>query len=648
MGATNTLGRLACSLGKLGPAEPRFESSLDVPNGGVLFGLPALLSVGLLRHADKFFKLPNGYYGLPTIFLLLAFMALARLKFAENLRYIAPGEWGKLLGLDRIPEVKILREKVAILTQNGISKQWNAELCKDWMNESPEEANTLYIDGHVRVYHGSQAKLPKHYVSRDKLCARATIDYWVNAMDGKPFFLISKPVDPGLIKTLEYDIVPRLEKDIPNQPTEVELENNPLLHRFVLVFDREGYSPEFMIKMKRNRIACITYNKNPGEDWPLEEFTMRKIKLQSGEEVEYKMAERGVFKPLRNCSVEETKKILGENYNKKRKGLWVREIRKLKENGQQGSIIATDYINKLETISVNIFARWSQENFFGYMMKHYGLDRVIDYGLEKLDDTTKVLNPEYRKTDSDIRRLNSKLVKNKAKFAGISLEAEIGSKDFEEKQKLKSEILEEINGINNEILEKKKHRKSLKKHIQISELPDDLKFDVLNSKSKYFIDTIKMIAYRAETATVNILKEEMTSYAKDEARSLMRAIFESSADLLVNEEKQTLTVKLHNLANHSSDKLVRYLCEELNSLEMKYPGTNLQLIYKLISDSSDSTMGSDSVNEAMIHTRLEKVGEVEMTTNEEPVMNSVLESQKERFIAQKKDQIITPDQLSFW
>jgi len=97
MGATNTLDRLASSLGGLGPVAPKFESCLDVPNGGVLFGLPALLAVGLLRHTEKYFELPKGYYGIQSVFLLLAFMALARQKFIENLRFVPPGEWGKLL-----------------------------------------------------------------------------------------------------------------------------------------------------------------------------------------------------------------------------------------------------------------------------------------------------------------------------------------------------------------------------------------------------------------------------------------------------------------------------------------------------------------------------------------------------------------------
>lgn len=97
-----------------------------------------------------------------------------------------------------------------VLCANGKAAQWSADLSEGWMQGNPEQAGVLYVDGHTRVYNGSQSQLPRHYVARQKLCLRDTVDFWVNAMDGQPFFAINKAVDPGLIKVIEDDIVPRL------------------------------------------------------------------------------------------------------------------------------------------------------------------------------------------------------------------------------------------------------------------------------------------------------------------------------------------------------------------------------------------------------------------------------------------------------
>ena len=87
---------------------------------------------GLLRHTEAFYALPNWFYGIAGIFPLLALMALARIKSLEQLRYVAPGEWGKLLGLDRIPEVRTLRQKLEILCRRtGLAMRWNTELARE-------------------------------------------------------------------------------------------------------------------------------------------------------------------------------------------------------------------------------------------------------------------------------------------------------------------------------------------------------------------------------------------------------------------------------------------------------------------------------------------------------------------------------------
>src|SRR2546425_9109994 len=94
--------------------------------------VPALLAQGLLRHRPQSYQLPKGFYGIDSVFLLLALMALARIRSLEQLRYQTPGEWGKVLGLDRIPEVRTLRSKIELLCRDlGRAMQWNAELDKE-------------------------------------------------------------------------------------------------------------------------------------------------------------------------------------------------------------------------------------------------------------------------------------------------------------------------------------------------------------------------------------------------------------------------------------------------------------------------------------------------------------------------------------
>jgi len=189
-GATRTLERVAAAVGVLrGGAPIKFERAIDVPGGGVLLALPALLQHGLLAHRRQFFSMPESFYRLESIFLLLAFMALARIRSIEALRYQPPGEWGKFMGLDRIPEVRTLREKIGDLcSENGQAAAWSGTLAKEWMeDQSAESAGVFYADGHVRVYHGKLTKLPRRDIAREKLCQRGTTDYWINAMDGQPF-----------------------------------------------------------------------------------------------------------------------------------------------------------------------------------------------------------------------------------------------------------------------------------------------------------------------------------------------------------------------------------------------------------------------------------------------------------------------------
>lgn len=567
IGTTREGERMAAALGLLDGAPLEFEAAADIAHGGTLCALPALLAMGLLKHQEEVgFSLPKGYYPMACIFVLLALLALARVPSLEQLRYLPPGEWGKLLGLDRIPEVRTLRKKIGLLANSPErTARWAACLAQSWMNQDDSpNVGVLLIDGHTRVYHGKLAELPRRYISRERLCLRATTDYWVNALDGAPFFCVTKPIDPGLQQTLEHDIVPRLLLEVPGQPSAEQLAAAPNLHRITLVFDREGYSPALFARLKALRIAILSYHLHPGEDWAKEEFSEHPVTLVNGESVTLQLAERGTY-------LDSGK-------------LWVREIRRLDKQGHQTSILSTDYTNDLRRCAVSMFARWHQENFFKYMRQHYGLDRLVEHGTSPLPDTTRTVNPAWRKLDSTVRRKVGQLNRQRALFAQHSLQTH---DDTPEKATLyeqrKGTLLASVRALEAEITALKAERKAQPRHITIAELPEAQRIEQLAPARKQFMDSVKLIAYRAESALVQLAREKLQRH--DDARSFVRGLFGTTINLRPDPKTKQLVVELHGQTNPAHDHVVEHLCCELNETETLYPGTDLTLVFRPLRSS---------------------------------------------------------------
>ena len=165
----------------------------------------------------------------------------------------------------------------------------------------------LYVDGHVRLYHGSQTALPKRYVSRQRLCLRGTTDYWVNDALGQPS--CGRTADrPWAFGGVRSDIVPRLLKEVPGQPT-VGTQGRPLSSTLRDPVRPEGYSPEFFKEMwQTHRIACITYHKHPKGRLASRRVRGDRNDAAGRRAVSLQLAERGTW--------------IGD----KKSGLWVRRF----------------------------------------------------------------------------------------------------------------------------------------------------------------------------------------------------------------------------------------------------------------------------------------------------------------------------------
>ncbi|WP_291992874.1 helix-turn-helix domain-containing protein [Candidatus Accumulibacter sp. ACC003] len=547
--------RIQTALGLATGATTRFEASHDVAMGGLLAGLPALCANGLLTGLDRHLKLPRGFYSALHILLVLGFMALGRIKRPEHLRQTSPGELGKVIGLDRVPEVRTLREKVHLLAKTGDPAAWMRDLAKLWMESEPEEAGYLYVDGHVRVYHGEQARLSKRYVSRERLCLRGTTDYWVNDALGRPFFVVSQPLNDGLAETLLKDIVPQLLEIVPGQPTPAELDADPTLHRFVMVFDREGATQSLLGRLWKQRIGALTYRKNVKDLWSEEVFQEQEVHLPAGGSTGMKLAMR------------ETRLGTGDG------SLAVSEVRRLTQTGHQTAVITTARQLGNTTIAGRMFARWCQENYFAYMMEHYDIDGLIEYGDESLPGTHQVVNPRWRELDKAVRQTRQSERKLQAAIARTALN------DGGEIQK-NAESVEALQAVQEELKRLCAARKASPRKVTIDSLPEAERPTQLPPLNKMLCDTVKMVAYRAETAMVALLRRHLKK--EDDARALIRELFVSSADIEPNALANTLTIKIHRMASPAHDRAIAALLEKLTLQDFPHPETGARMTFTLV------------------------------------------------------------------
>jgi len=185
----------------------------------------------------------------------------------------------EVLGLDRAPEQKTVRRKLAELGWRGRGLELIEAFARRWATEQPHLLDFLYIDGHVRPYHGRAHTLPKTWVARRRLAMPATTDYWVNDAFGEPLFFVTAPANGGLLAILEDKILPEIRSLVgPGR-------------RVTLVMDRQAWSPDrFQRWAEEEGFDVLTYRKGSYDRWPAERFTRVEGSLW-GHRVRYPLAE---------------------------------------------------------------------------------------------------------------------------------------------------------------------------------------------------------------------------------------------------------------------------------------------------------------------------------------------------------------------
>ena len=544
-----TIDRVLACLGLLDDAAPLFGPATAVPGAGWLLAVPALVESGVLEIAEKIYgSIGPAFYGIRTTLVTLLAMALLRIKRPESLKEHAPGALGRVLGLDRAPEVKTLRRKIAQLAAVERSADFGRALAQHRVNTRGRAMGFLYVDGHVRAYHGKRP-LPKTHVGRIRLSMPATTDYWINDADGEPLFVVTTEANAGLLKTLP-GILEEVRALIGDR-------------RVTVVFDRGGWSPKLFAKLIASGFDVLTYRKGKSRILPASRFSEHK-EIVDGRELRYRLADTGTY--------------LGYGPRHARKRLHLRQVTRLSDDGHQTQIVTSRRDLSALEIAHRMFERWRQENFFKYLREEYALDALVDYGVEPADAWREVPNPRRRELNAQRRKAYIELHVLAAKYGVEAFDnVESVRRTMRGFKIANAPLARRIQAAIKKLEALEKMRKSVPTRVPVQQLTEGevLKLRV---ERKHLTDLVKMLAYQAESDLVALIAPHYRRSEQD-GRTLIQSALASPGDIEVAENE--LLVNLEPLSSpHRTHALVA-LCEVINASKTRFPGSKLTLRFEV-------------------------------------------------------------------
>jgi hypothetical protein len=434
--------------------------------------------------------------------------------------------------------VKTLRRKLSQLAALGKAELFGRKLAERRVAKRGSMLGFLYVDGHVRVYHG-QRNISKAYATRLRFALPATTDYWVNDQGGDPVFVVTAEVNAGLTAVL-----PKLLGEVRRLIGK---------KRVTVVFDRGGWSPKLFVTLMASDFDILTYRKGTWTKVPRTQFKTCMKKME-GRKVSYELNDRNI------------RLLKGR--------LRLRQITRLNANGHQTPIVTSRWDLPAVELAYRMFERWRQENFFKYLREEYALDALVDYATESENSERSVPNPERRELDRQLAVVRAELRDMQSLYGQAAHEnKEAQRPTIRGFKTAHGKLGRQLRDCQKKIENLKVRQRQLPARIVVKELPGE-PLVRLSVERKHLTDCIKMVAYQVESDLLALVRPH---YARSdqEGRTLITSALQSPADLALSKEE--LRVTLAPLSSHHRSKAIAAMCEELNKMAVNFPGTQLRL-----------------------------------------------------------------------
>lgn len=554
--------RVLARLVLLEDAEPVFAPGQALPWVGGFLGLALLAKDPLLDVAGQVFgkRLGAAFYGLRTVLVTLVLLALLRIKRPEQLRQHQAQGLGRVLGLDRAPEVKTVRGKLHALSGPLQGACLLEALARARAAEYEGTARVVYVDGHVEVYTG-QYPIGQVYAASRSRVVKGTTRTWVNLPGGRPLFCVSSEFNEGLVAALPA-VVAKVQEVMGPGP-------------LIQVFDRGGYCGRLFEAQVAAGHTIITYRRGKFAAWPVEKFARQPTQIGS-RVYAYAPAEAEVEIPVH----EEVPVTSGQKgappQGKTGRTVRMREIRVIREDGGQTSVLAANTQASAVDVCALLFGRWgAQENVFKYLRAEYDLDATVEYGDEPLSASITHPNPAWVKAKKALAGWVAQRDKLLAKLGVKLTEETLTATTLAQRlaRWKKQPAAAKVQAAQAQIEKLRAELATLPERVPAGESG----FRRLKSEMKLLQLAFKLTAYHLETQLLERLRPHYRNHAK-EGRKLIVAALRSPGSIRLQPGR--ILVKLAPQTSPNRTRAIAKLCEGLNELKPIYPGTALQIVFE--------------------------------------------------------------------
>jgi hypothetical protein len=549
--------RVLARWGLLGEgAGPVFTPGARYPLAGLLLALPALEGTGLLAAAREVYgRLKDGFYGMGATLLTLVFLALAGEPRAEGATRVPPAALGRVLGLDRAPEVKTIRRKLAELAAAGKAADLIMALARRHAAARPDTLGFLHVDGHARVYYGTRT-VQKTHVARLKFPAPATMETWVTDQDGDPVFMVVAEPSDSLAGELRR-LLPRLRQVVGEG------------RRVTVCFDRGGWSPALFADITEAGFDLLTWRKGPAPDLPAEEFTTITCTDDRGRAHKYELADT-------------TAELGIGDGPRKGETVTLRQVtrRVPARAGATRQIHALTSRTDLPAGEVcwRLSSRWREENYFRYARTRFALDALDSYAAAPDDPDRMVPDPARKTAAARIRQAEAaaQAAETARDAALLQLRSPAPGQTAYLTNQMINALAAPVQAAWHDLDEAEQAAAAIAARIPLGTLaPDMVRLD---AETKQITHAIRMAAYNAETLLARALDGHYAR-AGDEAYALIREALTASGDIQPGPGQ--LLIRLDPLTAPRRTQALAALCDQLNHAQARYPGTDLVLRYEV-------------------------------------------------------------------